>query len=128
MTINIYNTLTRQKEHFVPMSPGVVKMFVCGPTVYDVGHVGHAKTYTQFDFVARYFESAVSKSRTRKTSLMSTTRSYDVRASCAPSPALSLRTMKLCISRIWRRYTTRRSASTHELTTILIRLWGRFEH
>lgn len=56
MTIKIYNTLTRQKEHFVPMSPGVVKMFVCGPTAYDVGHVGHAKTYTQFDFVARYLQ------------------------------------------------------------------------
>lgn len=54
MPIEIYNTLTRRKEEFVPMVPGVVKMFVCGPTVYDLSHVGHAKTYTQFDFVARY--------------------------------------------------------------------------
>lgn len=54
MSIKIYNTLTRRKEEFIPMEPGVVKMFVCGPTVYDLSHVGHAKTYTQFDFVARY--------------------------------------------------------------------------
>lgn len=38
----------------MPMSPDAVKMFVCGPTVYALSHVGHAKTYTQFDFVARY--------------------------------------------------------------------------
>ncbi len=54
MPIRIYNTLSRRKEELVPMVPGAVKMFVCGPTVYDLSHVGHAKTYTQFDFVARY--------------------------------------------------------------------------
>jgi cysteinyl-tRNA synthetase len=36
------------------MTPGVVRMFVCPTTVYDLSHVGHAKTYTQFDFIARY--------------------------------------------------------------------------
>jgi cysteinyl-tRNA synthetase len=56
MSIYIYNTLTKRKEAFEPMTPGVVKMFVCGPTVYDLSHVGHAKTYTQFDFVARYLK------------------------------------------------------------------------
>lgn len=56
MPLKIYNTLTKRKEDFVPMTPGVVKMFVCGPTVYDVSHVGHAKTYTQFDLVARYLK------------------------------------------------------------------------
>ncbi|MFC8943500.1 cysteine--1-D-myo-inosityl 2-amino-2-deoxy-alpha-D-glucopyranoside ligase, partial [Streptomyces griseoincarnatus] len=39
------------------MTPGVVRMFVCGPTVYDLAHVGHAKTYTQFDFLARYLRA-----------------------------------------------------------------------
>ncbi|MDG4763019.1 cysteine--tRNA ligase [Solwaraspora sp. WMMD406] len=53
----IYNTLTRRKEPFVPMEPGRVRMFVCGPTVYDLSHVGHAKTYTQFDLVARYLRA-----------------------------------------------------------------------
>ncbi|MGB3443207.1 MAG: cysteine--tRNA ligase [Actinophytocola sp.] len=53
----IYNTLTRRKEQFIPMEPGKVRMFVCGPTVYDLSHVGHAKTYTQFDLVARYLRA-----------------------------------------------------------------------
>ncbi|NUT94403.1 MAG: class I tRNA ligase family protein, partial [Saccharothrix sp.] len=39
------------------MTPGVVRMFVCGPTVYDFSHIGHAKTYTHFDFVARFFKN-----------------------------------------------------------------------
>ncbi|AVH54745.1 MULTISPECIES: cysteine--tRNA ligase [Streptomyces] len=50
----IYNTLTKRKERFEPITPGVVRMFVCGPTVYALSHVGHAKTYTQFDLIARY--------------------------------------------------------------------------
>ena len=54
MPLRIYNTLTRRKEEFVPRTPPAVQMFVCGPTVYDFSHVGHAKTYTQFDLVARY--------------------------------------------------------------------------
>src|SRR5437879_12159341 len=54
MPLRIYNTLTRRKEEFVPRTPPAVQMFVCGPTVYDLSHVGHAKTYTQFDLIARY--------------------------------------------------------------------------
>src|SRR4051812_38572435 len=54
MSLNVYNTLTRRTEPFEPMIPGQVRMFVCGPTVYDLSHVGHAKTCTQFDFIARY--------------------------------------------------------------------------
>jgi cysteinyl-tRNA synthetase len=57
MAISLYNTLTRRVEPFEPMTPGVVRMFVCGPTVYDLAHVGHAKTYTQFDFLARYLRA-----------------------------------------------------------------------
>lgn len=56
MSLRLYNTLTKQKDDFIPMEPGAVKMFVCGPTVYDLSHVGHAKTYTQFDFIARYLK------------------------------------------------------------------------
>jgi len=52
--MKIYNTLTRQKETIEPISREKVNIFVCGPTVYDYSHLGHAKTYTQFDFIVRY--------------------------------------------------------------------------
>ena len=54
MTIQVYNVLTRQKEEFKPLSPDLVTMYVCGPTVYDVPHIGHAKTYVSFDVIVRY--------------------------------------------------------------------------
>ncbi|ODS40714.1 MAG: cysteine--tRNA ligase [Candidatus Altiarchaeales archaeon WOR_SM1_79] len=52
--LKVYNTLTRKKEEFVPRENGKVKMFVCGPTVYDWTHLGHAKSYIGFDVIARY--------------------------------------------------------------------------
>ncbi len=52
--MQVYNTLTRQKEEFVPMHENRVNMFVCGPTVYDMPHIGHARTYVAFDAIARY--------------------------------------------------------------------------
>ncbi|MFH1008367.1 MAG: cysteine--tRNA ligase [Candidatus Latescibacterota bacterium] len=54
MSLKIYNTLTRKKESFVPLRQGEVGMYVCGPTVYDHAHIGHAKTYVSFDTVVRY--------------------------------------------------------------------------
>jgi cysteinyl-tRNA synthetase len=54
MTIQVYNVLTRQKEEFKPLNPDLVTMYVCGPTVYDVPHIGHAKTYVSFDVIVRY--------------------------------------------------------------------------
>lgn len=54
MALKIYNTLTREKELFEPVQPGRVNMYVCGPTVYDFPHLGHAKTYIAFDVVVRY--------------------------------------------------------------------------
>jgi cysteinyl-tRNA synthetase len=54
MGLRVYNTLTREVEDFAPHDPALVRMFVCGPTVYDFSHAGHAKTFTQFDFIARY--------------------------------------------------------------------------
>jgi cysteinyl-tRNA synthetase len=56
MSLEIYNTLTREKEPFVTLEPGVVRMYVCGPTVYDEAHVGHAMSSIVFDFVRRYLE------------------------------------------------------------------------
>ena len=52
--MKVYNTMTRRRERFQARVPGKVSMFVCGPTVYNLLHVGHARTYTFFDVVARY--------------------------------------------------------------------------
>ncbi|MBN1479587.1 cysteine--tRNA ligase [candidate division KSB1 bacterium] len=54
MSLFIYNSLTRSKEKFVPLTKGLVNMYVCGPTVYDFPHIGHAKSYISFDIVVRY--------------------------------------------------------------------------
>ena len=54
MGLQIYNYLTRQKEPFEPLERGRVGMYVCGPTVYDHAHLGHAKTYVAMDVVVRY--------------------------------------------------------------------------
>jgi len=53
-SLKIYNTLTRKKELFVPIAPGMVGIYVCGPTVYDDSHLGHAKSYISFDIIVRY--------------------------------------------------------------------------
>lgn len=55
--IRIFNTLTRKKEDFKPLEEGKVKMYVCGPTVYNLIHIGNARPYIVFDTVRRYFES-----------------------------------------------------------------------
>jgi len=52
--LKIYNTLTRQKEQFKPLIPGKIGMYVCGVTIYDYCHIGHARTFVAFDTVARY--------------------------------------------------------------------------
>ena len=54
--MKIFNTLTRRKEEFVPLEPGKVKMYVCGPTVYNLIHIGNARPMIVFDTVRRYFE------------------------------------------------------------------------
>lgn len=54
--MKIFNTLSRRKEEFVPIEPGKVKMYVCGPTVYNFIHIGNARPMIVFDTVRRYFE------------------------------------------------------------------------
>lgn len=54
MPLHIYNTLTRKKEPFKPLHEGHVGIYVCGPTVYDHSHIGHAKSYVSFDVIVRY--------------------------------------------------------------------------
>jgi cysteinyl-tRNA synthetase len=53
MTVKLHNTLTKKVEEFVPRDESKVQLFVCGPTVYDLSHLGHAKTYVQLDVLAR---------------------------------------------------------------------------
>jgi cysteinyl-tRNA synthetase len=55
MSLVVYNFLTRRKEPFIPLHEGRVHMYVCGPTVYDHAHVGHAKLYVSMDVIVRYF-------------------------------------------------------------------------
>jgi cysteinyl-tRNA synthetase len=54
--MKLYNTMTRKKEDFKPLSPGEVKMYSCGPTVYNYFHIGNARPFIIFDILRRYFE------------------------------------------------------------------------
>ncbi|UOO81817.1 cysteine--tRNA ligase [Uruburuella testudinis] len=58
MTLNVYNTLTRQKETFIPLNPENVRMYVCGMTVYDYCHLGHARVMVVFDMIARWLRQS----------------------------------------------------------------------
>ncbi|MFT6915862.1 MAG: cysteinyl-tRNA synthetase [Motiliproteus sp.] len=58
MSLQIYNTLTGQKELFTPIEPGKVRMYVCGMTVYDFCHLGHARVLVAFDVITRYLRSS----------------------------------------------------------------------
>lgn len=55
--MRMYNTRTRSVEEFAPAQGNRVYMFVCGPTVYDHSHIGHARTYLAYDIIARYLRS-----------------------------------------------------------------------
>ena len=54
--MKLYNTLTRQKEEFTEIKPGTVTMYACGPTVYNLFHIGNARPFITFDLLRRYFE------------------------------------------------------------------------
>ncbi|MBL8164709.1 MAG: cysteine--tRNA ligase [Anaerolineae bacterium] len=54
MALKVFNVLGREKVDFVPLTPGYVNIYVCGPTVYDHAHLGHAKNYVNFDIIVRY--------------------------------------------------------------------------
>jgi len=57
MSLNVYNTLTRRVEPFVPLEPGHVRMYVCGMTIYDLCHMGHARMMMAFDVVYRWLRA-----------------------------------------------------------------------
>ena len=54
--MKIYNTLTKTKEEFKPITPGNITMYVCGPTVYNYIHIGNARSVIAFDTIRRYLE------------------------------------------------------------------------
>jgi len=56
MSLKVYNSLTRQKEEFKPQKGNEVTMYVCGPTVYDLSHIGHARSAVAFDVIYRYLK------------------------------------------------------------------------
>jgi cysteinyl-tRNA synthetase len=56
MALKIFNTLTGDKQEFVPLTPGEVRMYVCGVTVYDSSHIGHARSLISFDVIYRYLK------------------------------------------------------------------------
>src|SRR5690349_24730156 len=57
MPVRLYNTLTQKVEDFVPLTPGKVKLYVCGITTYDLPHAGHGRTYTTFDVLVRFLRA-----------------------------------------------------------------------
>ena len=58
MSLRIYNTLSRELEDFSPLQPGQVRMYVCGMTVYDLCHIGHARMMMAFDVVQRWLRAS----------------------------------------------------------------------
>ncbi|MGL5514167.1 MAG: class I tRNA ligase family protein, partial [Sporomusa sp.] len=56
MSLKVYNTLTKQKEEFVPITPGKVKLYVCGVTPYNDPHIGNARPFITWDVIRRYLE------------------------------------------------------------------------
>src|SRR5690606_2954775 len=58
MAQRLFNTLTNRKEDLVPIEEGKIGMYVCGPTVYDMSHLGHARAYVAFDTIARWLEAS----------------------------------------------------------------------
>ena len=58
MTLRIYNTLARAPQEFSPIEPGHVRMYVCGMTVYDLCHIGHARSVVAFDVARRWLEAS----------------------------------------------------------------------
>src|SRR5215813_4294138 len=65
MSLNLYNTLTRRKEPFQPLDPRQVRLYVCGPTVYDRAHIGNARAYVVFDVLYRLLRQTYGREHVR---------------------------------------------------------------
>src|SRR5579872_7177193 len=94
MEIKLHNTLSRTKEVFKPLMPGKVGIYNCGPTVYDVPHIGNYRTFVMYDLIRRLFEyngyevnqvmnitdvddKTIRRSREEKVSLKELTQKYE---------------------------------------------------
>ena len=80
MALRIYNTMTHKKEEFQTLEPNRVRMYVCGPTVYNKAHVGHAMSALVFDIIRRYLEY-----RGYQVSHAMNSPMWMIRSSCAPT-------------------------------------------
>src|SRR5215467_1738113 len=67
MALRIYNSLTREKQDFVPLEPGAIKMYVCGITSSGPSHVGHARAFVAFDVVQRWLRRSLKVTFVRNT-------------------------------------------------------------
>ena len=85
--LKIYNTLTRTKETFRPIDPANVRMYVCGPTVYDYAHIGNARPLIVFDVLYRLLRHLMARSMSVTSA---TSRTWTTRSTPAP-PIAALR-------------------------------------
>ena len=76
--LKIYNTLSHSKEKFVPLVKGKIGMYVCGVTVYDLCHIGHARTFVNFDVVVDIYAIVAMRSNTYVILLILTIKSSSV--------------------------------------------------
>ena len=87
MELRLYDTLTREKRAFVPLDPANVRMYVCGPTVYDFAHIGNARPVIVFDVLFRLLRHSMAPTTSpmSATSPTSTTRSTIARRGISPA-------------------------------------------
>ncbi len=86
MAIRLYNTLTRSKDEFRPIDPKNVRMYVCGPTVYDDAHIGNARPVIVFDLLFRLLRHVYGEAMSP---MPGTSRTSTTRSTSAPSSAVS---------------------------------------
>jgi len=95
MTLHLYNSLTRRKEAFVPIDPANVRMYVCGPTVYDFAHIGNARAVVAFDLLYRVLRHEYGASHVKYVRNITDVEDKIIdaaRANCEPIEALTRRT------------------------------------
>ncbi len=82
MELRLFNTLTKEKELFQPLDPARVRMYVCGPTVYDFAHIGNARPVIVFDVLYRLLRHLYGEGR--ESNMSATSRTWTTRSTRAP--------------------------------------------